>query len=681
MGVLGQKYVGGGKDDVTYGDIMHAFSDQGTEQERGVVAKYCERDGQLCLLLAEKWGTLSAIFEEANACAVGADAIVETGRQSKIISLILSELHDEYVFNPPCQPTSEDGAAVGYTGATVVDTIKGFYRGPLDQVVLLDFASLYPSLMRAYGICPSRLVRTGCEEEEEAARRPGVEVHEYNLGDNHIVRLATPAAAVAAREAVKEAQETAAAAAAGVDAALKARECAQGEAPAAAADAAVAAAVKAQGSAQAQAAEASTAAAAAKPKLTVVLEKLLAERAAVRKVLKTETNPEVRKILDARQKAKKVACNSTYGLLGASKGYLPLPDLAAVTTLQGRESLQFTKRIVEEEYGARVIAGDTDSVMFVLPQGEGPAPPSDGVDPDEEWVAARMAYVFRKGTEIAEAISARLPDPLELELEGVMWPAIFLKKKNYGAKLWERCERPEPEPKLRGLVAVRNDWAPISKRLCGDALRMCIMDNAPERAVEHVVSALVDLRKHNLSIADLTISKELHSYDPKTLSPHVAVARRMRDAGMEVPSLGSKVQYVVIKRGGPNVSDRARSPNDADVSPAEIDTTFYYEHQQTNCLNSVISLEASTAASDWLRSLDGLGNSTATRAGVLPHALLQCVCYMCRRGHPVTNCQITLGQEPTAEPLELPACQTPPLRCHSARHAGTVPPGGRGRWA
>lgn len=89
------------------------------------------------------------------------------------------------------------------------------------------------------------------------------------------------------------------------------------------------------------------------------LEKLLSERAAVRKLLKTETDPAKRAILDARQKSKKVACNSAYGLLGAKKGYLPLPDLAAVTTYQGRQALQFSKRIAEEKYGARTIAGDS----------------------------------------------------------------------------------------------------------------------------------------------------------------------------------------------------------------------------------------------------------------------------------------------------------------------------------
>jgi hypothetical protein len=59
------------------------------------------------------------------------------------------------------------------------------------------------------------------------------------------------------------------------------------------------------------------------------------------------------------QKAKKIACNSAYGILGSTVGMLPLPDLAAVTTFTGREALMFSKKHAEEKYGAFVVGGDT----------------------------------------------------------------------------------------------------------------------------------------------------------------------------------------------------------------------------------------------------------------------------------------------------------------------------------
>jgi DNA polymerase elongation subunit (family B) len=93
------------------------------------------------------------------------------------------------------------------------------------------------------------------------------------------------------------------------------------------------------------------------PPITKTIEKLLAERKAVRAMMKTEKDPQVYAILDARQKSRKVSCNSTYGLLGAKRGYLPMPDLAATITLEGRNALLFTEKVVKEEYGARIIAG------------------------------------------------------------------------------------------------------------------------------------------------------------------------------------------------------------------------------------------------------------------------------------------------------------------------------------
>jgi DNA polymerase elongation subunit (family B) len=151
-----------------------------------------------------------------------------------------------------------------------------------------------------------------------------------------------------------------------------------------------------------------------KPYFCTLLEKLLAERAAVRKLMKTETDPARLAILDARQKSKKICCNSAYGLLGAKTGYLPLSDLAAVTTFQGRQALQFSQKTAEEKYGACTIAGDTDSIMVILPPQPGVSTP---INPDTEWKNARMKYVFEHGEEIGNYISSKLPPELVFELE------------------------------------------------------------------------------------------------------------------------------------------------------------------------------------------------------------------------------------------------------------------------
>lgn len=123
--------------DVVWGAIIQSFKDTDAVEMRGVVANYCEIDGRLCLQLMEYWAAHTACMEEASACSVNTSTIVDTGRQCKIVSLILSEIHGEYIFNPPAEATDTGG----YEGATVIDTVKGFYHRGDEQVILLDFAS------------------------------------------------------------------------------------------------------------------------------------------------------------------------------------------------------------------------------------------------------------------------------------------------------------------------------------------------------------------------------------------------------------------------------------------------------------------------------------------------------------------------------------------------------------
>lgn len=145
LNYVANKYLNSSKLDMPYGLILKSFSEMGTPESRGEVAEYCEQDGYLCIQLMQKWSAHIACLEEAACCAVNVSTIIDTGRQSKIISLILSKIIGKYAFNPP--PSQEEDA-VGdeetapsdYKGAIVIDTERGFYGAPDEQVILLDFA-------------------------------------------------------------------------------------------------------------------------------------------------------------------------------------------------------------------------------------------------------------------------------------------------------------------------------------------------------------------------------------------------------------------------------------------------------------------------------------------------------------------------------------------------------------
>ena len=63
-------------------------------------------------------------------------------------------------------------------------------------------------------------------------------------------------------------------------------------------------------------------------------------------------------LYNAKQLAFKVASNSMYGFFGATKGMMPLLQLASAVTATGRNMIYHTKRICEEK-GHRVVYGDS----------------------------------------------------------------------------------------------------------------------------------------------------------------------------------------------------------------------------------------------------------------------------------------------------------------------------------
>ena len=79
-----------------------------------------------------------------------------------------------------------------------------------------------------------------------------------------------------------------------------------------------------------------------------ILDTLLKERKAVKRQMKTETNPFKLSILDAKQLALKITANSLYGQLGAPTSPILMKAIAACTTSTGREMLMYAKKYDEE---------------------------------------------------------------------------------------------------------------------------------------------------------------------------------------------------------------------------------------------------------------------------------------------------------------------------------------------
>jgi len=231
------------------------------------------------------------------------DYLLERGQAVKVQAQLLREARARGFVLPSQRPGN--GEESTFEGATVLDPSVGFYRAP---IAVLDFASLYPSIMIAHNLCYSTLLPPGAEN------RPGAPEHE--VSPETAVAKETDTRSCFVRPAVRRGLLPSI-----LERLLAARK-------------------------QAKKALASVAGAS----------------------IDAETK---RKVLNGRQLALKLSANSVYGFTGAMNGPLPCLELAGAVTAYGREMIQSTKRKVESHfvqangfrYDAQVVYGDTDSVM------------------------------------------------------------------------------------------------------------------------------------------------------------------------------------------------------------------------------------------------------------------------------------------------------------------------------
>jgi DNA polymerase elongation subunit (family B) len=146
------------KVDVHYKEITPLF--EGSDADRARLGEYNLMDVVLPDMLLEDKAYVYRFIEEARVCNVPMLWLLIKGQQVKVMAQILRETVKEDLLIPmnrkfDIDPNKRQNR---FKGAIVIDPIAGYYT---DCVVVLDFASLYPSIMRRWNLCFTTWVPPG----------------------------------------------------------------------------------------------------------------------------------------------------------------------------------------------------------------------------------------------------------------------------------------------------------------------------------------------------------------------------------------------------------------------------------------------------------------------------------------------------------------------------------------
>ena len=295
----GKIYWSQAKDDVGPKEIFKFF--KGTSKERSIVAKYCVKDCKLVSLLMNKLEIITKNIEMANVCSVPLSYLFIRGQGIKIFSLCLKEFKEQSFIFPVIKMLKKKKCkncgfettnyscpqcrGKNFEEIESNDTFEGAIV--FDPVPTVDYEA---NVTKDYNsLYPSAIIQKNMSHEtivesEEYDNLEGVKYYNAQFIDSE--------GTIQYRRYAQKNNKL------GV--------------------------------------------------IPMILDKLLKERKAVKKLMEAEPNLFKKRILDAKQLALKVTANSLYGQLGAPTSPVLKKDIAACTTSTGREMLILGKKYDEE---------------------------------------------------------------------------------------------------------------------------------------------------------------------------------------------------------------------------------------------------------------------------------------------------------------------------------------------
>jgi len=268
--------------------------------------------------------------------------------------------------------------------------------------------------------------------------------------------------------------------------------------------------------------------------------------------------------LKGQKYALKVLANSFYGYLSFAGSKWYCLEAGASTAAYARQYIKNAMKSAEEQK-FEILYGDTDSLFLSL-----------------EGHTKEEALKFR------DSINENLPGLMELELEGIFPRGIFVGSKGgkSGAKKKYALLKDNNKIKIVGFETVRGDWSYLAKELQKEVLNIVLKENDKEKAVKYVQDIIKKVRARELPMEKMIISRQLRKSigEYEAVGPHVAVAKRMEDAGIPVGP-GSIIKFIVNEGKG-IIRDRAKLPEES----TNYDIDYYLKNQIGPAVEPIMSV-------------------------------------------------------------------------------------------
>jgi len=195
-------------------------------------------------------------------------------------------------------------------------------------------------------------------------------------------------------------------------------------------------------------------------------------------------------VLDKRQLAYKVSCNSMYGAMGVRRGYLPFMAGAMTTTFMGRVNIEKVADIIPKKFGGELVYGDTDSNYIHFPLLK---------TAQETWDHALF---------VAAELTKMFPAPIVLEFEEEIYAFfLILSKKRY---MYRKCLRDgvvDMKIGKKGVLLARRDNSKFVRDVYERVVEMIADNFTKEDVIDYLLNELNIMCSACRPPADFVVTK------------------------------------------------------------------------------------------------------------------------------------------------------------------------------